>query len=281
MIQMNKYESQIASLVYQCNSAMKLIDKKAYAFLEWIPYQYLTFSAESAFEREVINTYQLLGECGKYIWHNNKYSSKLKKYGLMIDDYKLNFYDSLRGMRMFYCHRYETNNIEHFEMLCKFLNVDVDDYDDDIKENKRILIKKEDEFWEFARKKLFDATNEFLNKYLQCLKTIEKSEYNTFKEALRIAIATAYHNEDRNFITLKLKQWLEAEIEILSGYDKSAAQTLLNNKNKIDGAVETIMIIGNIHDALKSPSLSDYTIVNVFEEVMKLKYDKRNGNFNK
>ena len=54
MIQMNKYESQIASLVYQCNSAMKSIDKKAYAFLEWIPYQYLTFSAESAFERATL-----------------------------------------------------------------------------------------------------------------------------------------------------------------------------------------------------------------------------------
>lgn len=285
MVDMHQYETNIRHLVGECNKAMKSIDLKAYAFLEWIPYEYSVYTSESAFEREVINTYQLLGECGKYIWYNESYMKYLENGKVPIEKYKVDLFDPLHEMRLFYCHRFDPTYSQCFDSLCEFLKISEDDRDKyDFSISKELLIAQKDDLWENARKKLFDYTKSFLENYLDFLnksKTLTGDFKKKFKEKWQNAIAKAYENSDSAYVTQLLENWIESEIESnLSGKDKIAAQQLLKDKQKIYASTKTIMNFNGIKHALSSGSIKDYSVRSVFETVMRTSYDRRNGRFN-
>lgn len=287
MVDMHQYETDIRHLVGECNNAMKSIDRKAFAFLEWIPYEYSVYTSESAFEREVINTYQLLGECGKYIWYNDKYMKCLENGKVPIEQYKVDLFDPLHEMRLFYCHRFDPTYFQYFDSLCEFLKISEDDrdkYEFSILEKSALLIVQNDVLWENARKKLFDYTKKFLENYLEFLnesKTLTGDFKKNFKAKLQNAIAQAYENSDSAYVTQLLENWIESEIESnLSGKDKIVAQQLLNDKQKMYASAKAIMSLNGIKHALSSGNIKDYSMRSVFETVMITSYDRRNGRFN-
>ena len=63
---------------------MRKVDKKAVAFFNWIPFAYDSSTPSAAFERDVFNYYQLLGECGSYIWSESALTNHLADLGFSV-----------------------------------------------------------------------------------------------------------------------------------------------------------------------------------------------------
>lgn len=265
---------EIHDLIMCCNEAIKKLDKKAYAFLNWSPFVYDTYTQSSAFERDVFNYYQLLAECGGYIWYSSKYKDYLKTLGFDVDHIKVEFYDCLREMRLFYAHSPDSPYFYHLNQICIWLDLKDDEYNslcDAAEETDFDTIKfnQDEKFWLNAREKLFKKTKTVLKEYATSLENIiNKSELlKRYKKAL----VSNYQNLcDKEYLEYLIRCWLEDRIEehfFRSRSEELVARNLLNSE-EYRYKVEKLLTQDNLYKALNSSDIPDYTPYSVFEKVL-------------
>ncbi len=272
----------LQKLVQKCNSTMRKIDRAAYAFLEWIPYDLSDLSRvsnEAAFIGEVIAAYQLIGECGKYIWYNDYFAPNFK------NNY-YEYYLNLKNMRIFYCHPYKNENPQCLEALYNYCGIfnyipDINIIEDNINSTCTIKINVPNKCWTFAREKLYNDTQNFLCDYCTYLEEIMKkvpTHKENFKKQLIKALSLYYSVYDRQYVEYIFKDYLRLYVD--AGAWKSdyiaVAKMLLDDKCKIAGCVDIILKHARTIDFFKNNSNS-FVPFNIFNNIIEKKYDKKSG----
>lgn len=278
MADVKKEYEQIQQLVEACNTAIRRMDKKAHAFLKWVPLIYDAYEASSAFERDVLNYYQLLGECGGYIWHSPAFEDHLKKKNCILSHHRDEMFDCLREMRLFYAHRINADYLTPLYKLCDWLKLNEYGRLSGIIESPVFDVlefQQNDAIWESARQLLFDRVVEFLTKYETALKTTidPPSFIHRYKNALR----DSYSNlTETDFLEYIIRSWLDEHITAKAFRNP---QRLMEAKTIIDDGLYCSKV-NNLKDrdkigyVLFKCCLTDYTPETVFRMMLEKYYDQ-------
>lgn len=257
---------------------MRKVDKKAVAFFNWIPFAYDSSTPSAAFERDVFNYYQLLGECGSYIWSESALTKHLANLGFSVANIRCDFYDSLREMRLFYAHHPDTPYYLHLRTMCDLLRIDDNDYEqlcDLADENKFSILQfsQEDAVWEVARNELFKKMTDILKSYADALEKIHN--VTEFRIKYKKALSSCYRNmKNKDYLQHLLLVWIEDAIEggFFTPQYELRARTMVYNGDyalKVDYMLQQRFI----ENALNSTEIEDYTPDSVFKEILYTEYN--------
>lgn len=282
MVPMKDYATEIHELVKQCNEFMGKFNlpfsKKYYAFLDWRPCVFEAHTDESAFAREAVNYYQLIGESAKYLWQDKFMKYMLTEYDFDLIDYKENLYEIVRSMRLFYSHKPDINNLDYLDVLCKYLEIDFDYYADMIDCEESVCIDGTHAFWGEERKKLYNDIVVFLKDYLEQLKKVGTArtfdKKNRFADEMRSAMMKVYPYEDQRLVRKIVVNWFDQKAAICgSSKEASWINDQLDNETWIERMVSLVLN----RDELKSiitpySKATDFRPHSVFEAILETNY---------